>query len=126
MLVYAAIARSSDGVLLVEATTSGLGGNHPQITSQLLYQLVENPSLAPIGVRKTFTIDLNMNYSGSNGLYGGDIEMTDNGGGSNYIDVLGQEFNTNQSSPYVFHVVQGESLYFVCLSDDTDGLQQRV
>jgi len=54
MIVYSIVARTVDGIVLAEATTLGLEGNHPQITRELIATLQGNPTLVPIGNRKTF------------------------------------------------------------------------
>ena len=129
MLLYSLVARSRDGSILVEAKTSGVEGNCPQVTSQLLQKLVEDPSLSPIGVRKTFTTNI-ITKSSRSTLNGGDIEMSNYWGGKavdvDYGDVFGREYEDRRGSEYLFHVVQGECLYFLCLSDDTDGIQHRM
>ncbi|KAL3759122.1 hypothetical protein ACHAWU_008574 [Discostella pseudostelligera] len=40
MILYAVIARAKDGVILVESTVAGVGGNFPQITVEVLERVV--------------------------------------------------------------------------------------
>jgi len=134
MLLYSVIARSSDGAILVEATTAGVEGNHPQVTNQLVQKLISNPSLIATGNRKTFanSVDLNGNGNGGSGKYnnsgdldgigGGDIEMKGfwNGWGAEEI------YDDSESMEYFFHVQRGESVYLICISDDIDGQQHRI
>eukprot|EP01083_Nonionella_stella_P269707 912784_1 len=142
MLLYSVIARSIDGAILVEATTAGVEGNHPQVTNQLVQKLISNPSLIATGNRKTFANSVDMNGNGNggsngngnggggknnnsgdlDGIGGGDIEMKGfwNGWGAEEI------YDDSESMEYFFHVQRGESVYFICISDDTDGRQHRI
>ena len=54
MILYTVLARSSDGVILTEACTAGLKGNHPQVTAQLLNSISSDPIAKPEGNRQTF------------------------------------------------------------------------
>ncbi len=123
MLLYSIIARSSDGIVLVEATTAGVEGNHPQITNQLVQKLIANPSLIPLGVRKTFVNNVHEGLSrdDTSGNEDGDIEMKGfwNGWGAEEI------YYEQESLEHFFHVQRDESVYFICLSDDKDGQQHR-
>lgn len=77
MLLYALIARSSDGCILVEATKRGVQGNHTQIANELLNKLTSNPHLVSVGNRKTFTNSSIVGYNQNSNPWGGDgdIEM---------------------------------------------------
>jgi len=123
MLLYSIIARSSDGIVLVEATTAGVEGNHPQITNQLVQKLIANPSLIPLGVRKTFVNNVHEGLSrhDTSGNEDGDIEMKGfwNGWGAEEI------YYEQESLEHFFHVQRDESVYFICISSDKDGQQHR-
>jgi len=100
MLLYALIARSSDGCVLVEATTAGIQGNHTQITSQLLQKLTLNSNIIPMGNRKTFTNNSRTEYfHGHSAIGGGEGE-----GG----DVEMKSYWNNFDTEEIYNVLGGE------------------
>lgn len=125
MLLYSIIARSSDGIVLVEATTAGIEGNHPQITNQLVQKLVAKPSLVPLGIRKTFANNVQVGSSNNNNIGGfddDDIEMKGFWNGFSTEEI----YDEREVMEHFFHVQRDESVYFICLSDDRDGQQHRI
>ena len=122
MILYSVIARSNDGAVLAEATAPGVEGNHPQVTQQLIQALVGNASLVAIGNRKTFAHaaeNTNNDYFQDGGDY-------DDKGSSWGKKRKGRNADdgSNMLETY-FHVQRGESIYFICLSDDRDSKKQR-
>ena len=126
MIIYTVLARSQDGAVLVESTASGLEGNHPQITRTLVSCLQQNLELVPLGNRKTFVHrntgddsecdpenDFEGFWHGLEGFWGG---VCDPGSKNQNSDDLGN----------YFHVLHGEGVFYICLSDDEIGRQQNV
>ncbi len=124
MIIYTLVARSSDGMILVESTSPGLQGNHAQITNRLLQKLTANPHLVPVGNRKTYSSNVNIlpRMIEMNGNIG-DVEMKSywNGTGTEEIYENGEA-----SMPHFFHVQRGEAVLYICLSDDASALNHRV
>jgi len=137
MLLYTLIARSSDGCILVEATTPGISGNHIQITNQLLQKLTANPHIIPVGNRKSFTNSTRSGYNAGSsnkqnqwgGGGGGDIEMKSYWNNFQTEEVYNAEPRTNsihEDIPHYFHVQRGESVLFIALSDDATSQNHRI
>jgi Synaptobrevin/VAMP-like protein len=142
MLLYALIARSSDGCVLVEATSAGVQGNHTQITSQLLQKLTSNINVIPMGNRKTFTNNSRTEYFHGvhNDGIGGDVEMKsfwNNFETEEIYNVEEKEAQSGRNSrasgwtsssnvPHYFHVQRGESVLYVALSDDSSLQHHRI
>jgi hypothetical protein len=131
MLLYTLIARSSDGTILVESTTPGLQGNHVQVTNKLLQNLTANPHVVPVGNRKTYSDNINIlprnNDRVGDSSDNGDIEMKSywNGAGTEEHydnDTVGGRVTI----PHYFHVARGESVLYICLSDDGSALDHRI
>mgnify|MGYP003954088053 CR=1 FL=1 len=114
MIIYTLIGRDIDGAVLVESSLPGTEGNFPLIATQLLEKLREDPSLVPHGNRKTFIhrrMDTEKNQS--SGFICRDSEGGMCGLGTDWVGGGGVALD------YYFHVVHGESTYYICLSDDT-------
>ena len=94
MILYTVLARSSDGVILTEACTAGLKGNHPQVTTQLVSSISSDPISQPEGNRQTFVSNA-------------DLE------GATMLD-------------HFYHILVGQEVIYVCLSDDTTDRGQSV
>jgi hypothetical protein len=70
MILYAVIARAKDGVILVESTVAGVGGNFPQITVEVLERVVVSSKHAAAGAatgRTAAPLRLNDGNSSQNG-----------------------------------------------------------
>lgn len=137
MLLYTLIARSSDGCILVEATTPGITGNHLQITNQLLQKLTANPHIIPVGNRKSFTNSTRSGYNTSSsinqwGAEGGGVDAKMKSSWNNFQteEVYDSESHTSNSIntdiPHYFHVQRGESVLFIALSDDAASQNHRI
>ena len=126
MLLYTIIARSSDGMVLVESTLAGVTGNHTQVTHQLLQKLTANPHLVPIGNRKTFSNNFSLNPSNVSNNFNsyGDVEMKSFWNGSGTEEIYDMEEEATIS--LFFHVKRSESVLFICLSDDTSSQEHRI
>ena len=110
-------------MVLVEATTAGIQGNHAQITNQLIQKLTANPGLIPVGNRKTYSNNVNLQKINSqNNNTFGDIEMKDFWNGFN----TEEDYDVQGSMEHFFHVQRGESVLYICLSDDANGQQHRI
>ena len=118
MILYAVIARSDDGIILAEATSAGVEGNHPQVTQQLIQALVGNKSLVAKGNRKTFahTAKSDFDYN--------DYEDDDGQAYWGMKKKKGAKSSSDMLETY-FHVQRGENAYFICISDDRDSRKQR-
>ena len=112
MLLYSFIARSSDGVVLAEATIGGVEGNHQLAAQQLIQALVRSDHLVTVGNRITYAHVASKQYTGS-----------DDGDGDKYFGLDRSDSGTLEN---FFHVQRDESVYFVCISDDKDSQRQRV
>lgn len=134
MILYAVIARTRDGAILVESIIAGLEGNFPQITVEVLAHVAKTSDhasvlgtsestppveLLPNGGRRTFV----QRHDGamSDGLFSGaakqwtaffdndndDVESFGGGGGGADLD-------------YYFHMCRKDNVICLCISDDTD------
>lgn len=118
MLVYALIARSSDGMILVESTAAGIRGNHVQITNQLLQKLTANPHLIHVGNRKTYSTEMGTDQAYDTGhRTNEDVEMKTFWNGSGTEEVYNSDVEGSSMSHF-FHVQRGEAVLYVCISDD--------
>ena len=135
MIIYTAIGREDDGAVLVESSHEGIEGNFPLIATQLLEKLRDDPCLVPNGNRKTFIHreeDLE-NGSGSDFVACGSDSLwglgasasswfggakTSSGATSAGSAGAGAGAISNSLDHY-FHVLHGESAFYICLSDDT-------
>jgi len=124
MIVYTVVARASDGDILAECSASGMEGNYPSVSQKLIASLNKRPNLISVGNRKTFMYlsdkrsskdvacdPFDSLWSGIDGLLGYNGVTSE--GSSNDFDNF-------------FHVVRGEGVWYMCLSDDNDGRQQNV
>mmetsp|Transcript_11788 Transcript_11788/g.25105 ORF Transcript_11788/g.25105 Transcript_11788/m.25105 type:complete len:306 (-) Transcript_11788:167-1084(-) len=134
MLLYAVIARSKDGAVLVESMVAGMEGNFPQITVEVLERVVSTSNynsalgtlessskveLLPDGARKTFV------QRGDDSLFGGLLGMatqwtcfgfqTPSGG-----DEESQPTHSSGDVAYYFHLHRKDNIISLCISDDTD------
>ena len=126
MIIYTLIARSSDGMILVESTSAGIQGNHVQITNRLLQKLTANPHLVPVGNRKTYSNNVSMlptlNEVNRNN---GDIEIKSYWNGSGTEEIYDNN-EAGASMPHFFHVERGEAVLYISLSDDTSSQNHRI
>ena len=126
MIIYTLIARSSDGMILVESTSAGIQGNHVQITNRLLQKLTANPHLVPVGNRKTYSNNVSMlptlNEVNRNN---GDIEIKSYWNGSGTEEIYDNN-EAGASMPHFFHVERGEAVLYISLSDDTSSQNHSI
>lgn len=120
MILYSLIARSNDGIVLAEATSAGVEGNHPQVTQQLIQALIGNPLLVAKGNRKTF----------AHSAFSDERYLADDNDDYDGRAFWGRRDKSNRSKTSdsletFFHVQRGESIYLICLSDDRDSRKQR-
>ena len=128
MIIYTVIGKEADGAVLVESSHAGVEGNYPLIATQLLEKLCADPDLVPMANRKTFIHRedpesggcgaSNFICSGGEGngyglwgmgpssWFGGSEPSSSEGEGASGLDMY-------------FHVLHGESAFYICLSDDT-------
>jgi len=124
MIIYTVVARASDGSVLAECSAAGMEGNYPSVLQQLIVILNKRPKLISVGNRKTFMYPSNERssndancdacgsfWTGIDGLLG--ITGDSGEGSSNSLD-------------HFFHVIRGEGVWYMCLSDDNEGRQQNV
>jgi hypothetical protein len=125
MILYAVIARSKDGTVLVESTIGGVEGNFPQITVELLQRVVATSNwnsvlgtlestakeeLLPEGSRRTFICRHDEGFLG--GIFSG---VANWGCGD------AESGSANEDSlDYYFHLCRGQDVICLCISDDTD------
>ena len=122
MIIYTVIGREFDGAVLVESSQSNVGGNYPLIATQLLEKLRDDPNLVPMGNRKTF---VHRHDAESGGVSEGTFAVCV--GEGSLWDMGASWFGGDASEPsatvagldHYFHVLHGESSYYICLSDDT-------
>lgn len=129
MIIYTVIGKEEDGAVLVESSHEGIEGNYPLIATQLLERLRDDPSLVPNGNRKTFIhredIETGGNFAvcgGSDSLWGlGASSWFGGGGGGNSSSNAATSATGTISGglDHYFHVLHGESAFYICLSDDT-------
>lgn len=132
MIVYAVISRSTDGIVLVESSTKGLGGNAPQVTGMLLESLKANADLVSDGKRKTF-VQRNDVERSSSGV-GGTGAADDWNPFTAFADwACGLDMAVNSSSAskelnldHFFHVYCFDKVFYICLSDDVEPRLQAV
>jgi len=124
MIIYTVIGKEEDGAVLVEASHEAVEGNYPLIATQLLERLRDDPGLVPSGNRKTFIhredIETGGNFAicgGSEGLWG--LGASSWFGGSGDASSKSGTGTTSGGLDHYFHVLHGESAFYICLSDDT-------
>jgi len=129
MIYYTVIVRSSDATVLVESTSSGFEGNHPQVAQYLIDSLHNDKNLVPIGNRKIFVHRNQQHDYSLGGVLKGDFQ----GFWSGMDDLWGTSMGDNKVKSeldfqfgYFFHVLHGEGAFYICLSDDQSGQQQCV
>ncbi|KAL7467892.1 hypothetical protein ACHAXS_008118 [Conticribra weissflogii] len=144
MILYTLVARSKDGVVLVESTLSGVEGNYPQISVELLKTVVSSfkmnsgvlvegninngVELLPDGGKKTFVQRHDEPLFG--GILGafteGNCDIFGSMHGANE-DVesasVAKNFNVNHNTEqldYYFHLIRRSNIICLCISDDLD------
>ena len=126
MIIYTLIARSSDGMILVESTSAGIQGNHVQITNRLLQKLTANPHLVPVGNRKTYSNNVSMLPTLNEvNRKNGDIETKSYWNGSGTEEIYDNN-EAGASMPHFFHVERGEAVLYISLSDDTSSQNHSI
>ena len=140
MILYALVARSKDGTILVESTIAGVsGGNFPQISVEVLQKVVSTSNynsavlgtlqsssanaMLPNGSRRTF-----VQRSGGDGFFSGLAAQwscyygnnNDNNNNSSFGNDNSNNSNTNGELDYYFHMYHNEDIITLCISDDTD------
>lgn len=128
MILYALVARSKDGTILVEQTIAGVsGGNFPQISIEVLQKVVSTSNynsavlgtlesnasdeMLPNGSRRTF-----VQRHGGAGFFSGMATQWSYYGNNNNND----EERGNGELDYYFHMYRNEDVITLCISDDTD------
>mmetsp|Transcript_23537 Transcript_23537/g.27790 ORF Transcript_23537/g.27790 Transcript_23537/m.27790 type:complete len:284 (+) Transcript_23537:58-909(+) len=124
MIIYTVVARASDGSVLAECSAAGMEGNYPSVLQQLIVILNKRPKLISVGNRKTFMYPSNERSSE-------DVNCDPFGSLWNGIDgILGITGDSGEGSSnsldHFFHVIRGEGVWYMCLSDDNEGRQQNV
>ncbi|KAL7505375.1 hypothetical protein ACHAXN_002870 [Cyclotella atomus] len=124
MILYAVIAKAKDGTILVESTIGGVEGNFPQITVEVLQQIVATSDwtsslgtlqsssaveLLPEGGKRTFIQRHDEGFFG--GLFSG---VANWGGGDEESGVMEDKLD------YYFHLSRASGVICLCISDDTD------
>ena len=134
MILYALVARSKDGTILVEQTIAGVsGGNFPQISIEVLQKVVSTSNynsavlgtletnasteMLPNGTRRTFV----QRHNGGSGFFSGMATQWSYYGNSD--DGQG---NNNGELDYYFHMYRNEDIITLCISDDTDARYHNV
>ena len=141
MILYALVARSKDGTILVEQTIAGVsGGNFPQISIEVLQKVVSTSNynsavlgtletnasteMLPNGTRRTF-----VQRHGGSGFFSGMATQWSyygNNNNNNSDDNNGQGGNNNGELDYYFHMYRNEDIITLCISDDTDARYHNV
>jgi len=131
MIIYTVIGKEEDGAVLVESSHEGVEGNYPLIATQLLEKLRDDPSLVPNGNRKTFIhreddLESGGNFAvcgGSDSLWGLGASASSWFGGGNSSSGAAPAGKSGAGAggglDHYFHVLHGESAFYICLSDDT-------
>lgn len=123
MILYTVMARAHDGSILAECSASGMEGNYPSVSQQLIVLLNDRPSILSVGNRKTFV------YSSDN-KSGPDVEWDPFQslwtGIDGFLGVESTSFEESGSINHFFHVFRGEAVFCICLSDDNERRQQNV
>jgi len=136
MIIYTAVARSIDGVILVDSSIHGLQGNHHEIIQKLIISLKDDESLLAVGNRKTF---VHRNQRASDADSGAEVAGDFHGCWDGF-DFWGAACGINDengtdieeggeyysSEGFFFHVLHGEGAYYLCLSDDQIAKDQSV
>jgi len=140
MILYALVARSKDGTILVEQTIAGVsGGNFPQISIEVLQKVVSTSNynsavlgtlesaasedMLPNGTRRTFV----QRHGSGSGFFSGLATQW------SYYGNNDDDGNTNNNSAqgngeldYYFHMYRNEDIITLCISDDTDARYHNV
>lgn len=135
MILYAVIARSKDGTVLVESTIAGVEStNFPQVTVEVLQRVVATSNwnsalgtiessakveLLPDGTKRTFVQRHDEGFLGGLlsgvavqwGCLNGDAEAWN---------------NREDCLDYYFHMCRGHGIICLCISDDTDARYHAV
>ena len=126
MIIYTVLARSHDGAVLVECSTSGVAGNYQQITLELIQALAKDHYLLPVGNRKNFRHSSSGEAPGSS--YNDFQSLMEGIDGFLCGMAQSNDATANDMLPvgYFFHVLHGEGAFYICLSDDDNWKQQSV
>lgn len=136
MILYALVARSKDGTILVEQTIAGVsGGNFPQISIEVLQKVVSTSNynsavlgtletsasneMLPNGSRRTF-----VQRHGGSGFFSGLATQWSYYGNNNSDD--SKNAQGNGELDYYFHMYRNEDIITLCISDDTDARYHNV
>ena len=133
MIVYVVICRGKDAAILSELyDTNDLKGNAPQVTTELLKTLCENPQLyGNEGTLKTYVNKStrsgfdNQSGSADNNIfntfmqYACTIPITT-------LDTADEELNLGNIQEHYFHVCNLDGIFYCCLSDDKNQKDQKV
>ena len=139
MILYALVARSKDGTILVEQTITGVsGGNFPLISVEVLQKVVSTSNytsaawgtlessatteMLPNGCRRTFV----QRHESGLGFLSGMATQWSYYGNNNSNSNDGQSSNNNGELDYYFHMYRNEDIITLCISDDTDARYHTV
>jgi len=111
MIIYTVVCRARDISILIEVSSPDLGGNAPQVTTNLLQHLRRNPT--PEGERRTF---VQRNASEQNDVFSLFMESC--------APPLGGEDGWVEEN--YFHLILRKGVYFCCIGDDRDLRDQKV
>ena len=121
MIVYSVICRSKDAAILAEFSSEALqpGSNAPQVTAALLEHLRDHPSVMKEGDLKTFR------HRNDGGASGDDFF-------SQFLQActvavnLTDDIDLGSVEEHFFHLWHQDEVFYCCLSDDQDPIQQKV
>lgn len=112
MIVYSAIARAKDAVVLAETSSENLmSGNAPQVTIELMKHLSNNPHVIQDAEMKTF---VHNNEDDEDDFF------------SDFMNVCAMKMEVSDVEEYFFHLLVKDGVYYCCISDDPDTRDQKV
>ena len=111
MIIYAAIGRAKDGAVLVDCCDPWLKGNANVITASFLEHLRDNPNTLSDGDRRSF-VQRNVE----------DFDFFSSFINSACAVALGDD----DVEEYFFHIFLKDGVYYTCISDDKDAVDQRA
>jgi hypothetical protein len=114
MIIYASIARASDGAVLVECCDPLLKGNAALVTSMLMQHFRDHPELVAEGDRRTF-IQRNSEAIDSFDFYF-----------SNFIEACSTALGEDLVEENYFHFYSKNGVFYGCIGDDPDPKDQKV
>lgn len=128
MILYSVIARAKDGAVLVESIVSGVEGNFPQVTVEVLERIVGSSSVPlPDGGRRTFVQRRDLPVFG--GLFHGAMatQWTCFGlNNANDLESHAKRGGGNGDVDYYFHLCRKDNVIILCISDDIDARDHAV